>query len=209
MLHAWRPVGLSPGLEARRLGRLRWVACHRSLAAIRIYHALRPRRACDGAISPFRGSTRLTIVGAVAKTVSDRFSFGLSDKSTWWESQKREPAATFEYRRGIARARATRSLACPSADKQVPRRAENDLRYVWLIGFRSRRPARRAQDHMAPTEQASRRSWIPTTSCRVGRVAGSTQAQLDEPERPSIAVREDCTRDNAWKSTDEHVPDRS
>ncbi len=34
MLRAWRPIGLSPGLEARRSGPLRWVARHRGLAAI-------------------------------------------------------------------------------------------------------------------------------------------------------------------------------
>src|SRR5271167_5003296 len=46
---------------------------------------------------------------------------------------------------------------------------------------------------MAPTEQASRRSWLPTTSCCVRLLADSSRAQLDEPEKPSIAVREDCT----------------
>jgi len=46
---------------------------------------------------------------------------------------------------------------------------------------------------MDPTEQASRRSWPPTTPCRVLWLADSSPAQLDEPERPSIAVREDCT----------------
>ena len=131
---SWRPMGLSPGLEARRLGRLRWVACHHSLAAIPIYHAPRPAsRACDGAIRAFRGSTSLTIVEAVAKRYRTGSHLGCPTKSRCGNRKRGNLAATLEQ---------TRHRTCPSNPltslsfcrrKAQARRAENDVRYVWPI----------------------------------------------------------------------------
>jgi len=177
-------------LEARRLGGLRWVACHHGLAAIPISHAPRPAsRVCDGAIRAFRGSTNCPTIGRCGNRTRGNLAATL--EQTRHRTCPSNPLTSLSFCRRI------------STHRAGPRMTY--LRYVWLIVCRSRRPARRAQDHMAPTEQASRQSWPPTTPCRVLWLADSSRAQLDEPERPSIAVREDCTRDNERKWTDEHI----
>ena len=177
-------------LEARRLGGLRWVACHHGLAAIPISHAPRPAsRVCDGAIRAFRGSTNCPTIGRCGNRTRGNL------------------AATLEQ---------TRHRTCPSNPltslsscrrKAPARRAENDLSYVWPTVCRSMGPVRRDQDHMAPLSKRQRHveAGYARPSCRVRLQADSNRAQLDEPERPSIAVREDCTRDNERKWTDEQI----